>query len=1080
MFDLQILITNPINLLLPTSFAGWLAWFILLGIIILLNRRWNRFNQSLTSWRKRALFLLLLSVPLTTLLLPSVQLGEVSPKLSIPIFSAVPWFLAAGLLGPGCASILGFLAGLLVSVWGNSNFFLPLELALLAACLSWMLYQEYRTPLFRGLRHPIMASVLVIIIYPALYLFGSILLSQGSIFDRVEFGLRQISSATIELGIAILIAGVISEFVAISLKSRWGPHRGDLPSPAESGITSRFLFIVAPLSVILLTILIISDWYVASRAARQMLEGRMANAADMSAESIPFFLENGQNLLLSLANELSSDQSTEQVLELLASQRRDLPYFNQLIFLDPEGNLIVSDPEDAIYSPSLSLEEIDQIRSAALVPISVIATDPELGGTAAWLSFIAGVRDADGKLRGVLVGRSDLAENPFAKPMLTSIDSLSEVDGKGMLIDEYKQILYHPDSRMIMTQYTGRSESEPRFFEETSVDGTKDLVLYRPVIGKPWSVVISVPSQYARQQAVNIALPLLIIISILSIAAIFIFRFGLRSVTFSLQDLAVQADRMSKGELDNPLPPGGEDEVGQLRLAFEEMRSSLKSRLDELGRLLFVSQGIASTLELDRSLEPVLEAALVTGASSARIFLVPSIIPNSSGEKSAPYQIGLGPNAESYDFLDKQVSDLVEKQKVLKLNNLTRPRIFSSPEDTSPPQALLAVALRHDEKFYGTLWIAFESPHKFVDEEVQYITTLGGQAALAVSNASLFLSAEIGRQRLESILNSTPDPVLVTDQNKKLLLLNPAAEQLFGLYDDEVIGKHITEFISNKEILALLASEEDLQQPIEVELSNGKIFIANSSVVEVDGNDLGKVCMLRDVTSFKQLDASKSDFVSTVSHDLRSPLALIQGYTSMLKMVGELNDQQSNYLNKIILETEKISHLVTNLLDLGRIEAGVGLHLDKKLVDDVVHRVVDAAQVQADQKRVNLKSEIHQTNLPYVEADQDLLQQALYNLVDNAIKYTDSGGDVSISLDVNSGEVIYRVEDNGIGISPADRQHLFEKFFRVSGKSGIDEGGSGLGLAIVKSIAERHGGRVRVESELGVGSTFYLEIPLHQ
>jgi PAS domain S-box-containing protein len=390
------------------------------------------------------------------------------------------------------------------------------------------------------------------------------------------------------------------------------------------------------------------------------------------------------------------------------------------------------------------------------------------------------------------------------------------------------------------------------------------------------------------------------------------------------------------------------------------------------------------------------------------------------------------------------------------------------------------VALRHENEFYGTLWIAFESPHQFVDEEVQYIVTLAGQAALAATNARLFLSAEIGRQRLESIVNSTPDAVLVTDHNDNLLLTNPAAQKVFGLYDDEMIGKHISEIITQEEVLALLGAEENVQQSKELEFADGKTYIATASSVEVEGKSVGRVCVLRDVTSFKQLDVSKSEFVSTVSHDLRSPLALIQGYTSMLKMVGELNDQQASYLKKITIETEKISHLVTNLLDLGRIEAGVGLHLEKKLVDDVIHRVIATAQVQADQKRVNINSEILQTNLPYFEADQDLLQQALYNLIDNAIKYTDPGGDISISLEVDSDKVLYKVEDNGIGISPADQQNLFQKFFRVSSRGGLEEGGSGLGLAIVKSIAERHGGQVRVESQLGTGSTFFFEIPLHQ
>ena len=142
--------------------------------------------------------------------------------------------------------------------------------------------------------------------------------------------------------------------------------------------------------------------------------------------------------------------------------------------------------------------------------------------------------------------------------------------------------------------------------------------------------------------------------------------------------------------------------------------------------------------------------------------------------------------------------------------------------------------------------------------------------------------------------------------------------------------------------------------------------------------------------------------------------------------------------------------------------------------------LVCLSQMQADQKRVNLNAEITQTNLPYIEADQALLQQALNNLVANAIKYTESGGEVIISLETDDEQVAYHVRDTGIGISPADQQRLFEKFYRVSNKGGPEDEGSGLGLAIVKSIAVKHGGHVHLESQLGAGSTFSLVIPLNQ
>ena len=149
------------------------------------------------------------------------------------------------------------------------------------------------------------------------------------------------------------------------------------------------------------------------------------------------------------------------------------------------------------------------------------------------------------------------------------------------------------------------------------------------------------------------------------------------------------------------------------------------------------------------------------------------------------------------------------------------------------------------------------------------------------------------------------------------------------------------------------------------------------------------------------------------------------------------------------------------------------------IICDVSSLFIDA-QVQADQKRVNLIPKFEQPNLPSIQADQALLQQALFNLVDNAIKFTDPGGEVAIGLRLKGDRVEYSVEDSGIGISPADQQNLFEKFFRVSGQQDLDEGGSGLGLAIVKSIAEKHSGVLHVESQLGVGSKFFLELPLRQ
>ena len=1080
MFEQLFPIHNLITLELPSGFFGWLWWFLLLGVIIVLNRRWWAFNQPFNRWRIRLFIFLILSVPVTTLLIPSYQLSIAYSGPGVPILAALPWFIAAGFMGPVWAAVLGLISGSFLLLTGEYNFFFPLEITLFATWLGWMMYQEYRTPLFRGLRHPIVASIMISLIYPFFHFIDSLFIIHNSIFNRIEYAVNLIFPAVIAFSLSAVLAGIISEVISLRLKPHWGAQRALRPSPGESRLTSRFLFSVVPLSLFLLAILIVGDWIVASRAAQEMLAGRMSNAGEMTAESLPFFLESGQNLILRMAKETDFDRSPDQIQELLSQEIREVPYFNQLIFVDPEGMLIANEPLDAINSPDLSEDEIEAINLASIVPIQVETTGPDEGGEAALVSFIVGVKDRDGDLLGVLIGRNDLAKNPFTKPLLVSIGSLAEIDGVGMLVDENGVILYHPDANRVMTQYKGFLGTETKFYENVSSEGIREFIYYRPTAGKSWSVIITVPSQYAQQQAINIAIPLLGMITLLSVAAIFIFRFGLIAITYSLNKLAMEADRMSQGHLDSPLPAEGEDEVGQLGKAFEKMRTSLKSRLDELNRLLVVSQGIASAFEIEDSLKPVLEAALVTGASSARVYLVPSVVPSFKYEGSLSNSFGVGPLKDEYAYLDEQVVALAKQQKVVKLTNITRPRIFSFAEDSIRPHAIMAVALRHENIFFGTLWIAFDSPHQFADEEIRYIITLAGQAALATANARLYLTSEFGRQRLETILTSTPDPVLVTDQDDNLILTNPAAQKVFHLHDEAIIGKNIADVVSQDQLSVLLSSIDSHQDVRELSFHNGKTYLVTSSTIQSEGSRIGRVYILRDVTSFKQLDALKSEFVSTVSHDLRSPLALIQGYTSMVKIVGELNDQQSSYLKKISSETEKISHLVKNLLDLGRIEAGVGLQLEKKPIDEVVHHVVTALKAQADQKRVQLNVETSQTPMGIIEADQALLEQAIYNLVENAIKYTDSGGEVRVNIRVEDENVIYAVQDNGIGISPADQQNLFEKFYRISNKGKKEDDGSGLGLAIVKSIADRHGGEVIVESQLGVGSSFCLVIPTKQ
>jgi PAS domain S-box-containing protein len=351
---------------------------------------------------------------------------------------------------------------------------------------------------------------------------------------------------------------------------------------------------------------------------------------------------------------------------------------------------------------------------------------------------------------------------------------------------------------------------------------------------------------------------------------------------------------------------------------------------------------------------------------------------------------------------------------------------------------------------------------------------------LAVANIRLFLAVEASRRQLETILNSTPDPVLVTDASNRLILANPAASQLFGMMIRRGERQDLERTIQIKPLYELLQASSENGRTEEVNMPNGRTYLATASTMTTDDRTLGRVCIMRDVTQLKEVDQLKSEFVSTVSHDLRSPLTLMRGYATMLEMAGTLNDQQKNYIKMIVQGVDNMAKLVNNLLDLGRIEFGVGLQVESIPVLDIIERVISGLQLHAKEKNISLSVEIPKDMPHAVEADQALLHQAVYNLVENAIKYTPNEGTVTLNLLSAPDTLTFAVKDSGIGIQPEDMKRLFEKFYRGTNREALSLRGTGLGLAIVKSIAERHGGRVWAESELGKGSTFYLLIPLSQ
>ncbi len=384
-------------------------------------------------------------------------------------------------------------------------------------------------------------------------------------------------------------------------------------------------------------------------------------------------------------------------------------------------------------------------------------------------------------------------------------------------------------------------------------------------------------------------------------------------------------------------------------------------------------------------------------------------------------------------------------------------------------RSAIATPLRRRQRIIGVLTLVHDEPNRFKDSDLLLLNAIADQSAIALENAQLFRETELEREKLSAIINSTQDAVLVTDQENKTLLLNPAALEILGL-EEPVQGMPLVELIHDEELLNLMSPAAP--NAGEIELPDGRIMWG--TVTAIPG--VGQVTMLRDISSFKALDKMKRDFVTAFTHDLRTPLATVKGYIELVRMDGPVTTRQEEDLEGITRAANLMKSLIEDLLELSRLEQLNELIREPVRLEDVIRASLAAIRPLAQSREIDVAINNARKNV-IVEGNSVLLSRAVSNLLDNAIKYTPAGGKVQIKLDKQNGQATVSVIDNGPGIKARDLPRVFEKFYRA--REELDEiPGTGLGLAIVKTIAEQHSGRVWVESQPNTGSVFTIALPV--
>lgn len=364
-------------------------------------------------------------------------------------------------------------------------------------------------------------------------------------------------------------------------------------------------------------------------------------------------------------------------------------------------------------------------------------------------------------------------------------------------------------------------------------------------------------------------------------------------------------------------------------------------------------------------------------------------------------------------------------------------------------------------------------------DEVGQLTNAFNNMADELRERVLDLGDERGR--LAAVLDNMADGVLITDHIGLVRLINPAAANILGVNEMESIGRSFAEVARHHQLIELWQQgcTQATEQITAVEMSRQDIFIQMIVTPLGTGEHHNCMIILQDLTRIHRLETVRRDFISNISHELRTPIASLKALVETLR-VAALDDPPAaqRFLDRAEQEVDALTQLVQELLELSRIESGkVPIRLTATDVKEVILTPVERLQEQAERNNLSLTVDIP-ADLPPVLADASRIQQVVGNLVHNAIKFTPEGGSVSVEarLDKGGSAVKISVIDTGVGIPTADLSRIFERFYKADrARTG---GGTGLGLAISRHLVKAHGGQLRVKSREGKGSTFYFLLPL--
>ena len=383
-------------------------------------------------------------------------------------------------------------------------------------------------------------------------------------------------------------------------------------------------------------------------------------------------------------------------------------------------------------------------------------------------------------------------------------------------------------------------------------------------------------------------------------------------------------------------------------------------------------------------------------------------------------------------------------------------------------------------RWQGTLLggAAIELPHPATEVELNLLNTLAEQVAPGFANARLFTKTEQQKDRLLAIQNGSPNGIIILDESLTVLTCNPEVDEQLGLSAADCLGKPLQDMLGATdleedavaEVLGAFAKQKDFQDILRLGEQSYNLHAIRLKI------DQAWLVMLYDVTTLAQLSELKTRMIRMASHDLKNPLARVLGYADFLEESITEEHEHRPFLDRVISAAHEMNRIIEDILNLEQLRSGK-TQLELLNLASVVREVLVRHTGDMKSNGQTFVNEV-QTDLPHINGDLRQLPQAFTNLIGNAVKYTPEGGTITVRLFAKDDQTVrFEVQDTGYGMPKEAQDKLFTQFYRVRTKATAHIKGTGLGLSLVKSIIEEHGGKIWVESEEDVGSTFYVELP---